>query len=84
MKTNKIEPQVIPSREDVRSYFKLRGVQTDITADDWFDHYTEKEWKDASGNPIKYWMKYADYKINDYLTFIKKYRSVTNIKPEDE
>ena len=45
---------IFPKLEDVKSYFKSKGYDK-IGAEKFFNYYTETEWKDKDGNPIKNW-----------------------------
>ena len=44
---------VPPTLEDVKAYAAQRGNKVD--AQKFFDYFTEGEWKDSKGNPVKSW-----------------------------
>lgn len=44
---------VPPSLEEVKAYAAQRGNKVD--AQKFFDYYTEGEWKDSKGDPVKSW-----------------------------
>lgn len=62
-----------PTREEVEEYFQKRGdmILDDIPreAENFINHYEEREWKTSSGNKIKSWKRQAATWNNNYMRF---------------
>lgn len=47
------DPSLRPTREEVRAYISEKGYP--VNADTFYDYFTEGEWLDSKGEPVKSW-----------------------------
>jgi hypothetical protein len=66
---------VIPEVSDVREYFEESGKIPDslcsIEAENFMNHYEEREWKNTNGKRIKEWKRQASTWVNNYFKWNK-------------
>lgn len=58
MKSAMISTKIPPTIEEVKSYFKQRGISEE-EAESFFLFYEIKKWIDKKGNPLKTWKNAA-------------------------
>ena len=65
-----------PSKSDLIEYFSERGdmIQSDIPleAENFINHYEERDWKNSSGKKITEWKRQAGTWNNNYQKFNSK------------
>ena len=74
-----------PSKSDLIEYFSERGdmIESDIPleAENFINHYEEREWKNSSGKKITEWKRQAGTWNNNYQKFNSKRLQQIEVQP---